>query len=1144
MHEIPNLFHGLSFDYPNGKTAEASLALLFSLDYRIASDLASKEISNQVNPSIGKDEAHELFALKIQMAIDDIRFINSQKPHSAPSLFLNDNQKLSYPDLDALKFNNPSNMSSSNNSYIKPIHTQKITSSPSLNKNPIINGNQFIDYPDLQYLTLSETPNTKLVKTEAKNPTSATSRLALRLQAVCSRLESSISLHQDSNYPPDFSTKLVLNNSIPKIDGQFESYSNSDHTSASTSDESLTPEEYLTPSEEISEFELDEPTLPQQIVLEIHQLANSKEFLHQSLNLDGIHSLRILQRRIPNAFGVQWEITRLAWDSLLLESCPKLIKNDKIPRLELADLPTSFHDSLRPHLDLLSFSREKIGLDVNERVWKELDLEFLSDLEGKDRALGCADQTDLPDLLIKSTLGDGFAEWYGGKVKFSGVILSINDQKTKFTIRLNPPKLDRSCMFKRKFGSHSFVELTAEDSLMNSNDSLKSLFHFILKPFQCLGRTWTIFDYEDNRFQYFSPGLPQSALQTKLNHFNPQSKTLPINNHKYHSELSSFEKFVNWYCPLEENSHLQIAKLARRFKLGRSITIPALKFDPSNILRGDERYGVEDILSNTASDKNATEACMTDGNGWMNQCAFQLLREKFHELRLNTTIQARICGAKGTWTLGPKDWPEHQINQPRIIIRDSQVKVRYGSDLSPWNCILNVVTLSRVIYPASLSSQIIEHLSDRGVPYTPIYNLMESALQTTFDELSDWDRHPAESQEQQRRRLYYTYEKLGAMIARRRRELEDQARVFVSTFESPTSSNSNEGEFQGSELSNPNNSIGTCSYSGLPFSNNEKILALLRTGFLPLDCPYLAHKMISIIKLQLKLQIKKFHIICSQSASAMIIPDPENILKENQIALCFSEPPLDELGIPLEFIEGEVLLFRHPCLLPTDIRKVTAVHYRLLDRYRDVILLPTVGNQSLASILGGGDVDGDRALIIWNKEIVFNFTNANLKFIKPPFNQLDLFNSETIKVSEFNKECDKMKLNHDEMIKTLKTMMLKPILNKSYHAIYSTWHVKSCYKNGTEHSDSIRLAHLVMVLLDSAKSGLTLKLENFKVDNKIWNNFQMPNYHQWIKDFNEFNNENEVNYNYYQDERINKINLTKNPNYSNFHYLDKLISDF
>lgn len=95
----------------------------------------------------------------------------------------------------------------------------------------------------------------------------------------------------------------------------------------------------------------------------------------------------------------------------------------------------------------------------------------------------------------------------------------------------------------------------------------------------------------------------------------------------------------------------------------------------------------------------------------------------------------------------------------------------------------------------------------------------------------------------------------------------------------------------------------------------------------------------------------------TRSAEAMLIPDPTGTLEEGEVQLRFSGAVTDsETKLWLSSVpEGDVLVTRHPCLLPSDIQKVKAVIRPKLARYEDVLIFSTKGQRSLASMLSGGD---------------------------------------------------------------------------------------------------------------------------------------------------------------------------------------------
>ncbi|CAG8893956.1 unnamed protein product [Penicillium nalgiovense] len=71
-----------------------------------------------------------------------------------------------------------------------------------------------------------------------------------------------------------------------------------------------------------------------------------------------------------------------------------------------------------------------------------------------------------------------------------------------------------------------------------------------------------------------------------------------------------------------------------------------------------------------------------------------------------------------------------------------------------------------------------------------------------------------------------------------------------------------------------------------------------------------------------------------------------------------------------EVIEGLCILARNPSLHPGDIRVVRAVNRPELQALRDVVVLPQTGDQDIASMCSGGDLDGDDYLVIWDPDMI------------------------------------------------------------------------------------------------------------------------------------------------------------------------------
>jgi len=147
-------------------------------------------------------------------------------------------------------------------------------------------------------------------------------------------------------------------------------------------------------------------------------------------------------------------------------------------------------------------------------------------------------------------------------------------------------------------------------------------------------------------------------------------------------------------------------------------------------------------------------------------------------------------------------------------------------------------------------------------------------------------------------------------------------------------------------------------------------------------------KLHHLISTLLNSQIRGFEIV-EQSLSAFIVPDAQQILLPDEIFVSFSATgPIDpETGCPISYLEGPCLAFRSLCKLPTDVRKFQAEYWPELAHLKECIVMSArsqPGDRSPASFLGGGDYDGDTVQLVWQKDLVEAFINADEGFVDAP----------------------------------------------------------------------------------------------------------------------------------------------------------------
>lgn len=173
------------------------------------------------------------------------------------------------------------------------------------------------------------------------------------------------------------------------------------------------------------------------------------------------------------------------------------------------------------------------------------------------------------------------------------------------------------------------------------------------------------------------------------------------------------------------------------------------------------------------------------------------------------------------------------------------------------------------------------------------------------------------------------------------------------------------------------------------------LAAMVRDKFMELHDPFV----ISLLKLWRAWSIKylkeKARIIIQKSAFVLGVVDETGILegyyedeedgddtgkhkkeKTSRIRLpeIFLKVTDSENG-EFKVIEGLCIIARNPSLHPGDIRTVRAVNVPELGHLHDVVVFPNKGDRDLASMLSGGDLDGDDYVVIWDPDLTFGVIN-------------------------------------------------------------------------------------------------------------------------------------------------------------------------
>ncbi|GAA6030274.1 hypothetical protein JCM8097_009022 [Rhodosporidiobolus ruineniae] len=122
------------------------------------------------------------------------------------------------------------------------------------------------------------------------------------------------------------------------------------------------------------------------------------------------------------------------------------------------------------------------------------------------------------------------------------------------------------------------------------------------------------------------------------------------------------------------------------------------------------------------------------------------------------------------------------------------------------------------------------------------------------------------------------------------------------------------------------------------------------------------------------------------------VPDEDSLLEENQIYACLRYP--DKPDQPV-YLKGRFAMTRCPTVDPGDVRIVEAVgelpknQRSRMKALENCVVLPTVGVRSLASMMGGGDLDGDTYAIITLPSLIPLDTVEPREHEKLPAKRLD-----------------------------------------------------------------------------------------------------------------------------------------------------------
>ncbi|KAF4572819.1 hypothetical protein EYR36_007329 [Pleurotus pulmonarius] len=661
-------------------------------------------------------------------------------------------------------------------------------------------------------------------------------------------------------------------------------------------------------------------------------------------------------------------------------------------------------------------------------LWRELDREEKAMQEGKGRGLGLMGDWD------------SCPNWYGGRIQ---LVFRLHKAAEGFKILVEPLESRRSHYFSRMLGSKRLAQIKIPNDYLLKD--IKAVRAFLRQRFVFMGASYLPYHAKDGNSVYC------------------------IDTTSSGDSLRSFGAVCEWHNPIELNYRQPIAKYSTRNTIGFSNSVPVLEFAEEDI-----HFDLLDLVATeglTPGVEPSSNQLMTDGCGFMNRAAILMLRATMGLESPPSAVHGRIAGAKGIWVLHPED----TSSRPQIWIRPSQNKIKLPSPLDRAHRIFNLLRTSRKSMPCSLSTQIILNLSYNGVPHETLVNKLGEGLRLELRPLMDWTQPRAMEQ------LWHAVMRMGhvglsraarvarvesralGLAGRDRREVEVEAENVVEDID---------------DVDEPTKHAyaGRNAWSGLPFEAHETIIEAVQAGFKPDESHFLYEKLHDVFKFAIDDATKNYRLPVMQSTTAIMIPDPKGVLREGEVYYKPSSPfrhPIS--GELLHTLKGDILIGRYPMRLASDVQKVKAVEAHELQNYVDVLILPTTGSRSLASVLSGGDYDGDEDVIIWDPDIVGPFRNHEV--VNEPNGFLaDHFEKQVERVPEF---CSRLHaLPKTEAQCCIFDILLLNVCDSKV-GLYSKFHDCAVWQYGLDHPKAVLMAYMFNTVLDATKTGLQVKKRSF-----------------------------------------------------------------
>ena len=608
------------------------------------------------------------------------------------------------------------------------------------------------------------------------------------------------------------------------------------------------------------------------------------------------------------------------------------------------------------------------------------------------------------------------------------------NEKSGLKFVLNPLRFERGYRFCRRFGSDRFLEVTfsarqqvPQYYVKRGYDAgvvLRGIARWLATSDHYMaGRVWRGFYLEEVKKK------KAETKESKVYMFavdgddfarrSSQDVSPPGESAARHTPMT-VKSLINWHIPLAENLDQKDCKIFQRLPLGLSRTLPTVTLLPEETIPIESPPEKKEI--------------MNDGCALMSRSLAISIADRLGIATTPSCFQGRIAGAKGVWMVA-RDDNEFKAGDRDYwiqISRDSQLKIgphpcERKIRLDEEQLTFEVVSWSRPLHPANLNMQLLMILQHGGVRKDHLEDLIESEISQFYEEFKDIVMR-------------------GSSVA---------CRKWLQIVGYDESAKKRK----------------TRRIDGFPASRMEQAILLLECGFLPLQLPYLTFLFDSFLKQQLSL-LDELKIRISQSTYAYCIADPYGVLKENEIHFAFSKSWEEHGYYGAELDAVDVLVGRLPAHKPSDVQRRRAVYKKELRHFRDVMVFPTTGDIPLASMLSGGDYDGDEPWICWDPDIVNAFHNTEFrKEDATPASELGLVNHSTPMA-----RYDRPDGFNDFLAKMFGFSSIPSQLG-----LCTVQHEKLCYaKNAIDSPQALKLADLLGNLVDAPKAGLELTSTRWK----------------------------------------------------------------